>query len=300
MAAGRRSRVTKAAGVAALAMSLAACATTTVVRAVTPTGGVAITKDQSFGADPRQTLDVYAPKRPSPASRPVVVFLYGGSWQGGDKALYVFVGAALARRGFVTVIPNYRLYPQVRWPAFLEDNAKAVRWARDHARDYGGDPNDLFLMGHSAGAYNAAELTFDKRWLTAVGMDPARDLRGMVGMSGPYDFLPLRDEKLKVIFGPVEQRPDTQPINHVDGSAPPALFLQGLADKVVDPGNSPRMAARIRAAGGQAQVIDYPRVGHMSMMESFLAPLRFIAPALKDATAFLAAHASHPPQEVQP
>ncbi len=185
MAGRRRSGARTAAGVAALAVALAACATATVVKAVTPKGGVAIVKDQRFGADPRQTLDVYAPKHASLAPRPVVVFLYGGSWQGGDKALYVFVGAALARRGFVTVIPNYRLYPQVRWPAFLEDNAKAVRWARDHARDYGGDPGDLFLMGHSAGAYNAAELTFDKRWLAAVGMDPARDLRGMVGMSGP-------------------------------------------------------------------------------------------------------------------
>ncbi len=103
-----------------------------------------------------------------------------------------------------------------------------------------------------------------------------------------------------MIFGPAEQRPDTQPINHVDGSAPPALLLQGLADKVVDPGNSTRLAARIRAAGGQVQVIDYRGVGHMSMMESFLAPLRLIAPALKDSAAFLAAHASHPPQDARP
>lgn len=281
--------------IASLCVALAGCESLSIMKAVTPTGGVAITTDAPYGSDPRQKLDVYAPERPSDTRRPVVVFFYGGSWQSGEKALYRFIGAALARRGFVAIVPDYRLYPQVRWPAFLQDNAKAVRWVHDHAAEFGGDPDRVFLMGHSAGAYNAAELTFDRRWLREVGMDPNRDLRGMIGLAGPYDFLPLQDPKLKIIFGPPAQRPDTQPINHVDGRAPPVLLIQGLADKVVDPGNGARLAARIRAAGGQAQVIDYPRVGHVALVESILAPLRFLAPALKDTMVFLEANASGPP-----
>ena len=217
--------------------------------------------DIAFTEGPRGRLDVYEPRKPHPGA-PVVVFFYGGGWEGGSKALYRFIGASLAAAGVVAVIPDYRVYPQVRYPAFLQDNARAVRWTRDHAADYGADPARLFLMGHSAGAYDAAALGLDRRWLDGVGLDARRDLAGVIGLSGPYDFLPLQSPKLKAIFGPEPQRPDTQPINHVDGSEAPFLLIAGTADTTVYPRNTTRLADRIEARGGQAEAVLYPCAGH--------------------------------------
>jgi acetyl esterase/lipase len=167
---------------------------------------------------------------------------------------------------------------------------------RTHASEYGGDPHELFLMGHSAGAYNAVMLAVDPRWLKAEGLEPKRDLKGVVGLAGPYDFLPLHSERLKVIFGPPDQRPDTQPINHVDGRNPPLLLATDTADKVVDPGNTARMAAKVRAGGGSVATRDYPGLSHALLMGAVAAPLRFLAPVLADATQFITAHEAQPSQ----
>ncbi len=240
-----------------------------IVALVTPQTDFVRTPNLAYAEGPRGKLDVYAPKAPHEGA-PLVVFVYGGSWDSGEKALYRFVGAALASQGMVVAIPDYRVYPEVRYPAFLEDNARAVRWARDHAHDYGADPGKLFLMGHSAGAYDVAMLGLDQRWLAAVGMDPRRDVRGVIGLSGPYDFLPLVDPKLKIIFGPPEGLPDTQPINHVDGHAPPFLMVQGEADTTVYPKNTRHLAAAILAHGGRAETVFYPGVKHVPTVTSFL------------------------------
>ena len=204
--------------------------------------------------------------------------------------LFRSVGLSLARRGFVTVIPDYRIYPQVVWPAFLEDNARAVRWARDHAAAYGADPGKLALMGHSTGAYDVMMLALDRRWLKAVDMDPRRDLRAAVGLAGPYDFLPLKSDTLKVIFGPKDQRPATQPINYVDGQNPPLFLGVDTADKVVQPGNTLRLAAKVRAAGGEVEVREYKGLSHALLVGAIAAPLRFLAPVLRDMTLFIRAH----------
>lgn len=243
--------------------------------------GYQAAKDVAYGEGPRRTLDVYAPKQVD-AAAPVVVFFYGGSWDSGDKGFYRFVGEVLASNGIVAVIPDYRVYPEVTYPGFVEDGAQAVTWARDHARDYGGDPNRLILLGHSAGAHIAAALTYDGRWLKAQGVDVDREIAAFVGLSGPYDFLPLRSEKLKIIFGPEATRADTQPINHVTGSAPPALLLAGGGDTVVDPGNTTRLAARVTQAGGQAEARIYPGVSHAGTITAFLPLLRGRLTVLKD------------------
>ena len=188
----------------------------------------------------------------------------------------------------MTIIPDYRVYPAVRYPAFLQDSALAVRWARDHAAEYGGDPSKLFLMGHSAGAYNAVMLGVDRRWLGAVDMDPRRDVRGVIGLAGPYDFLPLHSDELKIIFGPPEARPDTQPINHVDGQAPPMLLMTDLGDKVVDPGNTQRMADRIRDRGGRVETATFPGLSHALVLGAVAAPLRFLAPVTRKIGEFVA------------
>ena len=239
------------------------------VALATPQTAFVRVADIPYAQGPRGKLDVYRPRAPHPGA-PVVVFFYGGNWQGGDKALYRFVGASLAARGMVVVIPDYRVYPQVRFPAFLEDNARAVRWTFDHAAGYGGDPGKLFLMGHSAGAYEAAMLALEPRWLADVGLRSDRDVRGLIGLSGPYDFLPLHSETLKAIFGPPETLPATQPINHVDGRGPPALLMAGSADRTVRPSNSQNLADRIRQRGGAAEMVIFPKVGHARTITDLL------------------------------
>ena len=205
---------------------------------------------------------------------------------GGIKSLYRFLGAALARRGYVAVVPDYRVYPEVRFPEFLHDAALAVRWSVDHAAWFGGDRSKLFLMGHSAGAYIAAMLAIDRRWLHQAELDPTRDISGLVGVAGPYDFLPLRDETLKIIFGGANQ-PLTQPIAHVTSGTPPALLLTGALTGGRS-GNASRLAARLRRPAADATVVTYPHAGHFTIMAAFAPPLRILAPALRDTEAFLA------------
>jgi acetyl esterase/lipase len=283
----------------AMAAGLAGCSAVTALNALQPRAGVAVTRDVAYECGPRGGLDVYQPAQ-ADGHAPVVVFLYGGGWDSGAKADYGFVGAALARQGFLAIIPDYRIYPEARWPDFLRDNARATAWARAHAADYGGDPRRLFLMGHSAGAYNAVMLAVDRRWLGEVGLDAGRDLRGVVGLAGPYDFLPLHSATLKVIFGPPGQLADTQPINHVDGRAPPLFLATDTNDTVVDPGNTARMAARVRAAGGAVETRDYKGLSHALLIGVVANPLRFLAPVLTDVTAFVRAKSSDVPETPAP
>ncbi len=229
-------------------------------------------------------LDVYLPPvRPAP----VVFFIYGGGWEAGDRADYYFLGAAFAARGYLTVIADYRLWPQVRFPAFLEDGAQALRWTLDHVAELGGDPGRLALMGHSAGAYNAAMLTLDRRWLGAVGLDPRGAVAGMIGLAGPYDFLPLRSPMLRDLFGPADQLPLTQPINFATPDAPPLWLAAGADDQTVDPGNTRRLAARLGAIGGRVSETIYKRIDHYTLIGAIAAPLRFLAPVLAQSLAFL-------------
>ncbi len=237
-----------------------------------------------YAVGARQTLDVY---RPPTRGAPVIVFIYGGSWQNGDKATYSFVGNALAQRGYLTVIPDYRVYPQVRFPGFLEDAAKAVRWARDMAARHGGDPNNIYLAGHSAGAYNAAMLAYDPRWLATVGLSQ-RQIAGFIGLAGPYDFLPLRDRKLAAIFGGAN-RPETQPITYASRRAPPSLLMAGSLDTTVEPSNSSRLAAALEAAGNRVTLRRYPAAAHVTILGGFGTPLEALVPVRNDIDAFIAA-----------
>ena len=275
---------------------LSGCSAVGTLNALEPHAGVRIVHDLPYADGPRHLLDVYAPKPgPRPGGAPVVVFFYGGNWDSGAKADYRFVGAALARRGYLAIVPDYRVYPEVRYPGFVEDSARAVRWARDHAADYGGDPKALFVMGHSAGAYNAAMLALDPEWLAAVEMDPVKDLRGMIGLAGPYDFLPLTSPRLKIIFGPEDQRPRTQPIAYARREAPALFLAHDDGDKVVLPRNTLRLAARMREVGGRVEEKHYGRLNHALMIGAVATPLRFLAPVFRDLTAFIDAQAAAKP-----
>lgn len=265
------------------ALLASACSPAAPLNLLASRQGLTIDRSLPYAAGPRQTLDVYRPE--GRRNMPVIVFFYGGSWQSGSKDTYLFAATALAHRGYVVVVPDYRIYPEVSYPAFLKDGARAVAWAKRNARHYGGNPGRLFVMGHSAGAYIAAMLAIDPRWMSGAGLSRA-DISGLVGLSGPYDFLPLRDETLKVIFGGAT-RADTQPIHYVSGGEPPALLATGTGDSVVDPGNSQRLADRLRAAGDRAEVIAYPNKGHLETIGALAPSLRFLAPVLDDVDAFI-------------
>ena len=247
--------------------------------------GIKFTRSIAYAERSRHRLDICRPA--GAAAAPVVVFFYGGAWRSGNRGLYRYVAKALARRGYVAVLPDYRIYPEVCYPDFLEDGAQVVRWVKDNVGRFGGDPNKIFLKGHSAGAHIAAMLSIDARWLHKVGLSPGRDIAGLIGIAGPYDYLPLRDETLKLIFGGAD-RPETQPIFHVAPGAPPALLMTGSRDRLVEPGNSTRLAARLVAAGNAATVKTYRRVGHYVIIAAVAPLLRFLVPVLRDVDAFIA------------
>lgn len=200
---------------------------------------------------------------------PVVVFVYGGNWRTGRREDYRFVGQSLASAGLLVLMPDYRKAPAVAFPAFVEDVARAVAWARQHAREYGGDPARIYLIGHSAGAHIVAMLGTDARYLQAVGMRP-RDLSGVVGLSGPYDFLPLTDPDLMAVFDPPARWLQSQPVNFVDGDEPPFLLFQGTADRTVWPRNSISLATRLRAAGEPVQLHLLEGKGHIGTLIDLL------------------------------
>lgn len=257
---------------------------------------IRFTRSLPYADRPRHTLDVCAPH--DAAGAPVVVFFYGGAWRGGNKGLYRYVGKALARRGYVAVVPDYRIYPEVRYPEFIEDAALAVRWVKDNIGRFGGDPQKIFLKGHSAGAHIAAMLAIDVRWLQKVGLSPGRDIAGLIGLAGPYDYLPLRDETLKVIFGGAD-RHETQPIFHVSAGAPPALLMTGGKDRLVEPGNSTRLAVRLRTAGNEATVRIYRGVGHYFIVAALAPLLRLALPVLRDIDAFIGEIVRAPPRAAE-
>ena len=270
---------------AALGSLLAgACSPISVLNALSVRDGVRETS-AAYAEGPRHGVDVYAPEGASDA--PVVVFLYGGTWSGGDRGMYRFVGMALAEGGAVCMVPDYRVFPEVRFPDFMTDAAKAVAWARDNAASHGGDPDRLVLMGHSAGAQMATLLALDDRYLNAQGLRPAEALRGVVGLAGPYDFLPLTSANLRAIFGAESAWPASQPINFVAPGAPRMLLATGEADLTVLPRNTQHLAARLRESGNTVQAITYPGIGHREIIGAFAPALRFLAPVREDVLRFV-------------
>lgn len=242
-------------------------------------------RDVAYGRHPRQRMDIYVPQGGG-TDRPVV-FFYGGSWANGSKETYAFVGEEFAARGFVTVIADYRLVPEVRFPVFIEDGALALRFVRDHIARYGGAPRQVHVIGHSAGAYNAMMLTLDRRYLAAAGL-PSRYIRSAVGLSGPYDFLPLDIEVTKAAFGNARDLAQTQPINFARSDAPPILLVTGSDDTTVLPRNSERLAVALQRAGARSVSLKiYPGLGHAETVAAISSLLQWRAPILDDVTGFL-------------
>lgn len=268
-------------------LMLGACSPLKTFNAVIPKddGGTQSAEGVAYGPDERQRLDVYVPdtEQAADVTRPIVVFFYGGSWNSGTRNGYDFVGRALASRGFVTMIPDYRLVPDVTYPAFVEDGAEAVRWARANAARYGGNPDKVVLVGHSAGAYIAAMLAVDERWLE----NDRSAVKGLVGLAGPYDFVPFDGSVTRAAFGQWPDPKETQPVTWAGAGDPPALLLTGQDDETVFPYNSERLAAKLRGGGVAAEVRKYPDLGHIGIVTAIAKPLRGKAPVLDDVAAFV-------------
>jgi acetyl esterase/lipase len=262
------------------------CSAFDLLNTASPSRHYALLANQAYGTLPRQQLDVYRPERMEPSgAAPLVVFFYGGGWKDGDKADYEFVASSLTRAGFVVMIPDYRLYPEVRFPEFVADGAAALAWGMDNAARFGADPGQVFVMGHSAGAHIAALLALDPRYLAGEGARSGA-LAGLIGLSGPYDFLPIEGGYLADLF-PESRRAESQPIAYAGGGGPPTLLIHGTEDDTVWPRNSERLAAALRAADVPVTLELYEDVGHARVVATLAPPLRFLAATLDDCTAFI-------------
>jgi acetyl esterase/lipase len=232
--------------------------------------------DIAYSGDPRQRLDVYVPEGQGPF--PVIVFSYGGSWDSGSKKDYGFVGRALASRGYMVAIADYRLVPAVHYPAFVDDVAQSINWVIAHANEYGGDPERIFAMGHSAGAYNLVQ--------ALLRNNLEAKLKAVVTLAGPFDFLPLDSPKSIAAFSGVTDLEETQPVNADLSAAPPMLLLHGSADRTVRIHNSENLHAALKKAGRPTELKIYKDVNHADIMLALSTLLRSRAPALDDAIDF--------------
>lgn len=290
------------AGAVLILGGVVACSPLSAINAVTPASAYVKTEGVAYANtdNPRQKLDIYRPASAPAAGTgpglPVVVFFYGGSWNEGSRKDYAFVGEALSSRGFIAVLPDYRVYPEVRYPDFVKDSAQAVAWTLHSLRELGGDPQRVFVMGHSAGAYNASMVALDPRWLREAGASPDA-LRGWIGLTGPYDFLPIENEDVKPVFFAPDSPPDSQPVRHVQAGAPPALLIASHKDKLVSAErNTAGLAKLLRAQ--QVPVVEryFDNTSHASLVGSLSRPLRFIAPTLEEVSQFI----ENPPPRPEP
>ena len=276
-------------GVATL-LALAACSPLGTLNAVIPGSSYTLKPDVAYGPLARQRLDIYRPADAAPAAGwPVVVFFYGGSWNRGEKGEYKFVGEALASRGVLTLVADYRLYPEVRYPDFLKDSALALGLGLNEAKRLGGDAKRVFVMGHSAGGYNAAMLALDARWLLDVGHTP-QELAGFIGLAGAYDFLPMTNPDAQPVFFHPNYPPNTQPLTLVTAAAPRVFLGAAVKDSLIDPQrNTVGLAGKLKSAGVPVTLKMYDGMSHIMLVASLARPLRFLAPTLEDVVAFIGA-----------
>lgn len=246
---------------------MSACTQTAFVAANLPThfDATVVVQDRAYGPDPAQKLDLYIPANNTKKPFEVVVFFYGGRWTYGAKEDYRFVGSTFANRGFLAVIPDYRKYPQVRFPAFMEDGAKALSWVYDHIAELHGNPTRIHVMGHSAGAHIGALVTADLRYLADEGKDRSIVIHDFAGLAGPYAFTPDEPD-LEDMFGPPQNYPNMQITTFIDGTQPPMLLLYGDADDAVKYANLEKLEQRIMQRGGCVRSQIYSGANHTDLV----------------------------------
>lgn len=273
----------------AITGAAAGCSPFGVLNLSVPAWGYRQSKGHAYGDEPRQKLDVYRPGKQA-AGAPMVVFLYGGGWRSGDRRDYRFAAEAFTSRGYVTVIPDYRLYPNVTFPAFVEDAAKAVKWATEHAAEFGADPKRIYLVGHSAGAHIVTLLAMDETYLREAGVDRST-IRAVGALAGPYDLV-AGGEYAPAFMRPgtTESDPLSAPIARATGDGPPLLLIQGTRDSYIAPRANERMAEVVREKGGRATAITYRNGSHADNVLSLAWWFRWVKPTLRDLDGFFKAN----------
>ncbi|MBA4809118.1 alpha/beta hydrolase [Brevundimonas sp.] len=268
----------------ALGFLAAACSPLSLLNSLGPRdpGARRVARDIAYGQDPRQRMDLYAPTAPGPY--PILVFFYGGGWDAGSRDLYGWAAQALSARGFVVALPDYRLVPQVVFPAFIEDAAAATAMAAKVALRHGGDPDRLGVVGHSAGAHLAMMIALDRRYMQAVGRPDL--IKAAAGLAGPYDFLPFDVAASRNAFGRAPDPTLTQPVTFVRPDAPPIWLGHGTADVVVHAEDTTILDARMKAVGGRSEAKLYPGLDHADLLATFSPLFRKKATVLTDVTAF--------------
>jgi len=261
---------------------LSACSPLEILNSTVDQNGFSSRTGLVYGGDDRQKLDVHIPNH-APQNADVVVFYYGGRWQYGSKQEYAFVVDALTSKGFVTVIPDYRLYPQVDWQAFVQDGANAYQWVYKNIQKFGGNPRRIFVMGHSAGAHISAMVAVDDSLLDKATKRPC----GFVGLAGPYDFLPIDQPDIRRVFASESDLQKTQPISYASRDDPAMLLIHGLDDDIVKPGNSRRLAQRLSRLGGDAEIKLYEDTDHIDILLSLSSTFRYFGPTLTDSVVFM-------------
>ena len=264
---------------------LAACSPLVLLDQLVPSTGYQREAGIAYGAAARQKLDIYRPVGPL-RSKAVIVFVYGGSWKTGSRRHYRFVGQTLASQGYLVVIPDYRLYPEVQFPRFVEDAAAAIGWVHGEIASRGGDPDRIVVAGHSAGAHIAALLALDRRYLDDVAV-PQDVISGLIGLAGPYVFDPLKYAGIRPIFETAKNPDSARPITFVNRAAPPALLIHGTDDRTVDPRNSEELTRQLVAAGASARYLPLVDVGHSGILMALAAPFRDRAPVVQEISGFV-------------
>ncbi|NBX66641.1 MAG: alpha/beta hydrolase [Proteobacteria bacterium] len=224
-----------------------------------------VTRGIVFSTVPGLKLDVYVPKKKSKAPHDVLVFLYGGRWQLGSRDEYKFVADTFADRGYIVVIPDYRKYPRVKFPAFAEDAAAAIAWTHENIERMGGNPARIHIAGHSAGAHLAGLVAADESYLKKYGKDADKIIKSVAGLAGPYDFIPDEPD-LQDMFGPPANYPNMRVTSFISGTEAPMLLLHGLKDKTVKIGNLERLAQKIKDKGGRVETKTYETLDHIEIM----------------------------------
>jgi len=241
-----------------------------------------LTENISYAEHEKNKLDVY---QPAEKPRGTIVFFYGGCWGACTRLTrekYRFVAQALTAKGYLVVIPDYRRYPDVLFPQIMEDSAAVVRWVQKNITQYEGDPEQLFLMGHSSGGHLAAMLTVNESYL---GSDLHKNIQGFIGLAAPYDFI-FDEPYLEKLFATVDYA-ESQPSTFIDGSEPPLLLLYGDKDTSVYPRNIINMEKAVRKKKGKAEVHIYKDVDHVDILSAFSIPLRNHYKVMQDVTDFL-------------
>ena len=248
----------------------AGCSPFKVADVLSPYSGYEVITNVPYGTLERQKLDIYTPTKKQKSSD-IIIFIYGGSWKSGEKSNYRFIAQPFTNAGFITIVPNYRLYPEVRFPEFNKDVAKAVAWVHRNLSNSTG-PKNIVLVGHSAGAHIAALISLDPKYLEVEGLSPSI-IKTWVSLAGPLAFNPLKTRSTRPIFETVKDDiKQAQPINFSRKNSRPAVLFHGKKDTTVYEKNAILTAQALKKNDNRVIQKSFAGIGHIGLLLSIARP----------------------------